>query len=533
MEDKLNQYEDIQKIKNPAIRQKLLEDFGDSCDKSAYELRGAALPRQATKVILPVTSLKNDEIYAPQYDNGEEVCLIRYPTGGLFEIPRLKVNNHNKEGIKVVTPSSPDAVGLNPTVAAQLSGADFDGDTVVVLPTKNHKIINKAPYQELIDFDTKSWKAPVVGKDKNGKDIYGCKLMTTDDERNTQMGICSNLITDMTLSGGASDDELIRAVKYSMVVIDAKKHKLDWKQAQDYYNIKELHKKYQGKSGGGASTIISRAKGEFYVPDYESYRIDPKTGERPRLYTKKTKYNRSTGQKEPVTKKITKMESVKNAEDIMSDKVYDKNKDKWVKVPNKTPNEKEVIYATYANNLKALGNEARKQSISAGKNIAYNKDIAQDYADEVKSITDKLKEQRKYAPRERQAQRQASYVFRAKIEQNGGWDSVDKDDRTKIAQQAIAAQRARYDSKRPSITLTDREWEAVEKGACRKNLITDLMKNIDSDYLKEHVMPKSDKSIPANKLSRMRAMLRNGYTIKEVADQLNVSMYAVEQAKNN
>ena len=217
-------------------------------------------------------------------------------------------------------------------------------------------------------------------------------------------------------------------------------------------------------------------------------------------------------------------------EHFMSDKVYDSDKKQWVKVPNKTPNEKEVIYATYANNLKALGNEARKKSVIAGKDIKYDKALKDEYAEEIKSIDDKLREQRKYAPRERQAQRQASYVVRAKIEQNGGWDSVDKDDRTKIAQQALAAQRAKYDSKRPNITLTAREWEAVEKGACTKKLITDLMKNIDSDYLKEHVMPKSDKSIPANKLSRMRAMLRNGYTIKEVADQLNVSIYAVEQA---
>lgn len=531
MEDKLNQYEDIQKIKNPAIRQKLLEDFGDGCDKSAYELRGAALPRQATKVILPVLSLKNNEIYAPQYDQGEEVCLIRYPTGGLFEIPRLKVNNHNEEGKKVVTPSSPDAVGLNPVVATQLSGADFDGDTVVVLPTKNHKIINKAPYQELLDFDTKSWKAPVVGKDKNGKDIYGCKLMTTDDERNKQMGICSNLITDMTLSGGASDDELIRAVKYSMVVIDAKKHKLDYQQAREYYDIGSLHAKYQGKASGGASTIISRAKGEAHVPDYEDYRIDPKTGKRQKMLTNKKKYNKK-GEKELVTKKITKMESVENAEEIMSDRRYNKEKDKWEKIPNVTPNEKEIIYATYANNLKSLGNEARKKSILANKEIKYDKALSIEYADEIKSISGKLKEQRKYAPRERQAQRQASYIVRAKIEQNGGWDSVDKDDRAKIAQQALAAQRAKYDSKRQSITLTPREWEAVEKGACKKTLIVDLMKNIDSDYLKEHVMPKSNTSIPANKLSRMRNMLKNGYTIKEVADQLNVSIYAVEQAKN-
>lgn len=227
------------------------------------------------------------------------------------------------------------------------------------------------------------------------------------------------------------------------------------------------------------------------------------------------------------------MESVDNAEDIMSDKTYNKKTGKWEKIPNKMPNEKEIIYATYANNLKALGNEARKKSILASKEITYNKALAKEYEDEIKSIDAKLKDQRKYAPRERQAQRQASYVVRCKIDQNGGWDSVEKEDRDKIAQQAIAAQRAKYDSKRQMITLTKREWEAVEKGALRKSMVQDLIKNLDSDYLKEHVMPKSDSNIPANKLSRMKAMLKNGYTIKEVADQLNVSIYAVEKAKNN
>ena len=42
------------------------------------------------------------------------------------------------------------------------------------------------------------------------------------------MGEISNLITDMTLAG-ATEPELARAVKHSMVVIDAAKHELDYK----------------------------------------------------------------------------------------------------------------------------------------------------------------------------------------------------------------------------------------------------------------------------------------------------------------
>ena len=50
-----------------------------------------------------------------------------------------------------------------------------------------------------------------------------------------------------------------------MVVIDAEKHHLDYKQSEKDNNIAALKVEYQGKSTGGASTIISRAKGEVKV----------------------------------------------------------------------------------------------------------------------------------------------------------------------------------------------------------------------------------------------------------------------------
>lgn len=510
-EDRKNMYEDIMEVKNPAVREKLLEDFGDECDKGAYELRGAALPRQATKVILPVDSLKNNEIYAPQYEDGEEVVLVRYPTGGLFELPRLVVNNRNKEGKSTVTPSAEDAVGVNSTVASQLSGADFDGDTVLVLPTKGQKIINKPPFQELIEFDTKA--AYPAKQDKDGN--YTCKLMTTDRERNLQMGICSNLITDMTLFS-ATDDELVRAVKYSMVVIDAKKHKLDWQQAKEDFGIAELHKKYQGKAQGGAATIISRAKGEVHVEDYEDYRIDPKTGKRIRRYTGKTRWDKKTQSYVPITKEIHKMENVEDAMELVSE----------IKHP------KEIIYANYANSLKALGNESRKMSVATSKKIETNREAAKEYAKEVESIKRKLDEQKAYAPREREAQRQASYVVRTKIQEKGGMDAIDKEDLKKIKTQALAAQRARLDSKRPTITLTEKEWEAVEKNACNKTLVQDLMKNLDADYLKSLAMPKREGTLPATKVSRIKTLIKRGYTLEEIANMLNVSVNTVVKYKN-
>ena len=535
LDQKKSEFEDIKKIENPAIRQKMLQDFGDGCDKSAYELRGAALPNQSTKVILPVNSLKDNEIYAPQYKQGEEVVLVRYPCAGLFEIPRLKVNNENAEGKKIVTPSSEDAVGINPTVATQLSGADFDGDTVVVIPTKNNKINNRDPYKELLTFDTKEYKAL---EDPNGKYVidgkrYAAKrMMTKEKERDMQMGICSNLITDMTLSGGATDDEMIRATKYSMVVIDALKHKLDYGQAKEDFRIAELHKKYQGKAQGGASTIVSRAKGPIQVVDYpETGGIDPKTGEYKLKSSPNMKLDKATGEWVPAKIEKKKMESVKDAYDLISTKSYNSKTGKWERNANPSANPKEIVYADYANSLKTMANQARLDSLKAAKDIKTNKDVAKEYAAEVDSIKQKLAEQRKYAPIEREAQRQAAYIVRAKIDEYGGWDSVSEEQKKKIKTQALAGTRSRLGSKRPELKVTPREWEAVNKGALNKTTIQELMDRLDSEYLRELAVPSTKGKIPASKLSRMRNMLARGYTIKEISEALNISQSTIQANK--
>lgn len=535
LDQKKSEFEDIKKIENPAIRQKMLQDFGDGCDKSAYELRGAALPNQSTKVILPVTSLKDNEIYAPQYKNGEEVVLVRYPCAGLFEIPRLKVNNNNSEGKKVVTPSSEDAVGINPTVATQLSGADFDGDTVVVIPTKNNKINNRDPYKELLTFDTKEYKALEDPNGKyliDGKRYSGKAMMTNEETRNIQMGICSNLITDMTLSGGATDDEMIRATKYSMVVIDALKHKLDYGQAKEDLRIKELHKKYQGKVQGGASTIISRAKGPIDVVDYpETGGIDPKTGEYTVRKNPNVKYDSKTGEFVPAKVSKKKMETVKDARDLISTQSYNSKTGKWERNDVPSANPKELVYADYANSLKNMANKARLESLKAAKAIKTDKDVSKKYAAEVDSIKAKLAEQRKYSPIEREAQRQAAYIVRTKIDEYGGWDSVSDEQKKKIKTQALAGTRARLGSKRPELKLTTKEWEAVNKGALNKTTVQELMDRLDSEYLRQLAVPSTKGKIPASKLSRMRAMLARGYTIKEVAESLNISQSTIQEYK--
>ena len=194
-------------LTNPAVKKQLLKEFADGADSSAKHLKAAGLPRTRNQVILPINSLKDNEIYAPNYRNGETVVLVRHPHGGIFEIPELTVNNRNREANRVIK-NAADAVGINSKVASRLSGADFDGDTVLVIPNNAKQVKTSAPLAGLKNFDPQSqYKIDRPNE-------------LTSKGKQKQMGAISNLITDMTIKG-ANSNEIARAVRHSMVVIDS------------------------------------------------------------------------------------------------------------------------------------------------------------------------------------------------------------------------------------------------------------------------------------------------------------------------
>ena len=246
--DKQSEFDEICSLTNPTVKKNLLQSFADDCDSAAIHLQAAALPRQKYQVILPLTSIKDDEVYAPNYENGETVALIRYPHGGTFEIPILKVNNKQAEGRKVLGTTPADAIGINKKVADRLSGADFDGDTVMVIPCNSSRskvrITSTHQLKGLEGFDPKM-EYGTVKKEDGYYNSSGHKIKIMNNTQ-TEMGKISNLITDMTLKG-ATEDELARAVRHSMVVIDAEKHKLDYKKSENDNGIIALKKKYQAK----------------------------------------------------------------------------------------------------------------------------------------------------------------------------------------------------------------------------------------------------------------------------------------------
>lgn len=525
-ESRANEYKNIQNLTNPSVKRKLLESFADSCDSDAVHLKAAALPRQASQVILPLTSMKDNEIFAPNYRNGEEVVLIRYPHGGIFEIPRLRVNNNNKEGREVITTNARDAVGINSRVAERLSGADFDGDSVLVIPVNDKVKINTAPALEGL-------------KNFNPREQYrgyeGMKVISSD-QKQKEMGVVSNLITDMTLKG-ADAEEISRAVRHSMVVIDAEKHKLDWKRSYEENKISELKKKYQDNGDGkhGASTLISRAKSEELVPQRSQYfKIDPETGkkiyrETGRTY-KKVQYekDKKTIKKDengnPIVKVMPRMTKSTKMEEA-----FNRGEDAFSLSSGTSV---EALYANHANKLKALANAARKESITT-KVIPYSKNASEVYSKEVASLTEKLRVAQRNAPRERQAQILANSVVREKRREN---PDMDKDQIKKIKYQALDTARNRMGSssrKTRNIKIEPREWEAIQAGAVKKTLLDDILKNTDLDTVKELATPRTRKVMTQSKIQRAKSMSAMGYTNSQIADILGVSTSTVSDAINS
>lgn len=518
--DKQAEFDEIMTVTNPTVKKALLKSFADECDSTAVHLDAASLPGQRYQVILPVPSMKDDEIYAPNFENGTKVALVRYPHGGIFEIPILTVNNKHADGEKMIGKNALDAVCINSKVAEQLSGADFDGDTAMVIPTgRGVNIKNKPPLKELEGFDPKMLYPEVPGMkymkfvDKDGK---------LKDNTQQEMGKISNLITDMTLMG-ASDQELARAVKHSMVVIDAGKHKLNYKQSEKDNNIAELKRKYQGTIGPdgkyreGTGTIVSRAKGQESVLKRQgSPIIDPETGKQTWkvaddvTYEKKV-VNKRTG--EVTYKTITKTQkSTKMAE---TDNAYT--------LVSKFREPRELAYAEYANKMKAMANEARKIMVNT-KDIPYSPDVKAKYTPQVKRLNAALNVALKNAPKERQAQTIANAVVQAKIASN---PDMTKKEIKKAGQQALDKARKQVGAKRELIVISDLEWEAIQAGAISPNKLQQILNNCDLDVVRQKATPKVTNSLSQAKINHISTLKASGYTNEQIASKLGVSVSTI------
>lgn len=500
---KKEEFDEICSLKNPVIKKCLLDKFADNCDSSAVHLKAAGLPRQASKVILPFPEMKDTEIYAPSYRNGEKVVLIRYPHGGTFEIPELIVNNKSNKKAKGLIGNAQDAVGINPRVAERLSGADFDGDTVLVIPVGKVKIKTSAPLKGLKNFDPKVAYPGYPGMPKPGEKGSGF-------DKQGKMGDISNLITDMTIKGAPADD-IAAAVRHSMVVIDAEKHNLNWRQSYLDNGIANLKAKYQGASNAGASTLISRAKGDKRVPKRkDGYKVDPETGRK--IFTETGETYEKNGKQVVRLQKSSKMYETEDAYSLSSGTAM------------------ENTYADHANKLKALANSARKTSLTT-KPIQYSPEAKAKYRQEVDSLNAKLNIALKNRPLERKAQLLANE--RVKLVRQNNPD-MDKDDIKKLKNQALTQARLQTGASKKArlVDITDREWEAIQSGAISTNKLSQIIQNSDLDILKQRSMPRESRGISDAKRARAKMLESNGYTLAEIADSLGVSTSTISKVLN-
>lgn len=509
------QYDEIMQYDNPTVKKKLLNDFADTCEGTSMTLKASAFPGQSTKVILPINKIKETEAYCPTYENGTQLALIRYPHAGTFEIPIVTVNNKNLHGKRNLGQIQ-DAIGINAKVAERLSGADFDGDTVMAIPMSDKvKIKSTHPLDDLKDFDPKTAYAVPEGNPNH------VRLMKKE-EKQKEMGIISNLITDMTLRG-ADEKELARAVKHSMVVIDAEKHKLDYKRSERENGIQELKQKWQirvdeegNEKYGGASTLLSRRKQTVRVPERRgSVRVDKETGEYIYKESGRTFTDPKTGKERLAEDTVSLISETKDARTLSSGTIQ------------------ENLYADFSNKLKAMANQARKEAVNM-KGIQRDPQAAKTYTTEVASLKEKYNNMIANKPKERKAMLIANANIKAKIQEQGLNPAIDKKEIKKIS--SVEMQRARdsvgASGRKSKVTFTDKEWEAVQAGAISDNMLTKFLNSSDSDEIVKRAMPKTTSVMSSAKTSKAKAMLRSGYTYKEIAQACGVAESTVYSALN-
>lgn len=574
------EFDNLNQLTNPTLKKKLLAEFAESCDSDAVTLKAAPLPGQATHVILPINSLKETEIYAPNLNNGEKVCLVRYPHGGTFEIPELTVNNNNKDGKRIIGHQK-TAVGINHKTAEILSGADFDGDTVVVLPSTNQNIKTMKPLRDLEGFDPKESYKAYEGMPKTGP--------KTGFQKQQEMGRVSNLITDMTLKG-APPAHIARAVRHSMVIIDAEKHNLDWRQSEIDNNIAALKEKYQGGARRGASTLISKASADYYdnprrevtsvkdksltederkrwlngekifkYKDNQEYlkfqadtRVKSMTEAEKEAYKAMSKEERAEWKANKKKQQLTpkQWEAVKRAKQefketgqvpegseglIFKESITKTRTTKMAKESDARALSSglpmEEIYAEHANKLKALANKSRSIARTmSGSN--YSPTAFQTYRKEVDSLNSQLRTAELNAPLERQAQMIADKMMKAKIADDPTL-RYDRDAYKKAEQRSISAARAKVGSKKTLIDISDAEWEAIQAGAITPSRLERIFNNTNDEKLKKLATPRKDKNKMSNaQINRAKRMLDSGYTQAEVAEAFGVSTGTINKLVN-
>ena len=175
--------------------------------------------------------------------------------------------------------------------------------------------------------------------------------------------------------------------------------------------------------------------------------------------------------------------------------------------------------------MKSLANQARKEMMSTGK-IEYSSSAKATYQAEVDSLMNKLNKSLLNAPRERQAQLLANAEVASKKKAN---PNMTTGDIKKASQQALTKYRNAVGAKRQAITITDREWDAIQAGAISENTLTKILNNADADNLRQRATPRSSTTLSAAKINKIKAMNASNYSLSQIANAIGVSTSTVSK----
>lgn len=216
-----------------------------------------------------------------------------------------------------------------------------------------------------------------------------------------------------------------------------------------------------------------------------------------------------TVREEPKMVRSTKMMETDDAMTLVSDK----------------HNDVEVMYANYANTMKNMANECRKAAILT-PNLEYSRDASKKYAPQVKSLNAKLDNCESNAPKEREAQRIANNIVNAQKMSNPGMTTKEI---KKASQVALTEARGRVGAARQTLDVTPEEWKAIEAGAITDSKLTKVLKYADSKQIREYTTPSETTKVPDVKVSKMKMLQNNNYTLAEIAEATGYSVSTVKK----
>lgn len=195
---------------------------------------------------------------------------------------------------------------------------------------------------------------------------------------------------------------------------------------------------------------------------------------------------------------------------------------------SKIKHPKEILYADYANYMKALANKARKSMVETG-NLKSDPDAKKIYSKEVSSLMAKLNNALKNSVKERTATRLAATEVNKRKKED---PDLTAEDIRKISQRSMTKYREQVGAssrRQRSINIDDKEWEAIQAGAISENKLKEILNNSDADSLRAKAMPKASKNLTNAQVARIKAMSNSNFTIAEIAEKMNLSPSAVSK----